>query len=154
MSSVASVLIDGGDGDDVLTLAGPVPHATLFGGEGFDTLTGGDGDDLLQGGNGWDHLNGGAGNDDLMGGADNDLLNGGDGADVLSGGDGEDVADYSDRTRGVVVILDGRNRDGEKNERDNVLADVETVHGGAGDDHLGAAARGTGATAPSRHRGD
>jgi Ca2+-binding RTX toxin-like protein len=56
-AGTASILLDGGVGDDV-----------LVGGDGDDTLNGGDGDDVLVGGPGFDTLNGGAGNNTLIDG--------------------------------------------------------------------------------------
>jgi ELWxxDGT repeat protein len=150
LASITSVGIEGGAGGDTVTLAGPVPRATLSGGDGNDALTGGDADDVLHGDDGDDRLRGGGGNDDLFGDAGADVLDGGAGGDVLSGGRSgeyrhlvEDTADYSARTRAVTVSADGRNRDGERNERDNVLPDVEIIRGGAGDDTLIATATAT-----------
>jgi Ca2+-binding RTX toxin-like protein len=50
-----NLILDGGDGEDVLT-----------GGAGDDTLTGGDGDDVLTGGPGVDTLDGGPGDNVLI----------------------------------------------------------------------------------------
>src|SRR5262249_22189961 len=55
MANIALLVLDGGDGNDVLT-----------GGDGNDTLLGGAGDDLLKGGSGLDVLDGGAGNNTLI----------------------------------------------------------------------------------------
>ena len=65
----------------------------LDGGEGNDLLVGGDGADVLRGGAGNDTLLGGRGNDVCLGGADHDLLivNNGDGSDFLEGGEGTDT---------------------------------------------------------------
>ncbi len=64
------VLLNGGDGKDVLT------------GSSFnDTVNGGSGNDLLYGAGGRDSLDGGDGDDTLDGGASNDTLNGGAGID-------------------------------------------------------------------------
>jgi Ca2+-binding RTX toxin-like protein len=155
LKDVASVFVHGHDARDAITLAGPVPHATVYGGEGDDQLTGGDADDVLYGyiadpadsGPYYDAdlISGGAGNDDMFGGPGPDTLDGGDGADVFIGGntfgntsdyDYADVADYSARKRGVTVTLDGRRGDGARGENDNVGTDIETVWGGAGNDYL------------------
>ena len=80
-----TVTVFGCDGDDTITVVGPVARRlVLLGGAGNDTLnattaagpvvlTGGDGDDLLTGGSGRDVLVGGAGVDQLDGGADDDV---------------------------------------------------------------------------------
>jgi ELWxxDGT repeat protein len=145
LADVASVVLTGKAGNDTLTLVGPVPPGTLSGGDGNDVLTGGDLGDLLQGDAGADHLMGGLGDDNLQGGSDatfgdysddgGDTVSGGRGADTLSGGDGyRDVLDYSDRSDDLAISLDGRANDGGRRERDNVLDDFESVHGGLGDD--------------------
>jgi hypothetical protein len=81
-------VISGGPGVDGLTYApaptfGPVPGATLDGGDGADTLLGGPGNDLLLGGTGDDYAAGGAGNDRIDGGAGRDTLDAGAGDDRL-----------------------------------------------------------------------
>ncbi|HEX4337170.1 MAG TPA: calcium-binding protein [Polyangiaceae bacterium] len=90
------------------------------------------------------NLTGGAGNDKLAGGTGDDTLNGGDGddtfnegtsangADTFNGGAGIDTVDYSARTLGVTVTMDGtKANDGDTagNEKDNVKADVENCYG-------------------------
>jgi ELWxxDGT repeat protein len=146
LADVGSVVVDGGTGADVVTVAGPI-SASLYGGEENDVLTGGDLGDLLEGGAGADHLFGGAGDDDLQGGSDyivneyddwgGDTVDGGLGADRLSGGAGyKDTLDYSTRTTGVTVSTDGRAHDGAPGEGDNVAGDFESIQGGAGDDYL------------------
>lgn len=93
-TGVKRVVIDGGDGNDVLDgRAADVP-LYMFGGAGDDTLIGGRKDDVLIGGDGNDKLSGGRGTDVLDGGAGNDVLDDGvkDGEqDVLIGGPGKDV---------------------------------------------------------------
>lgn len=88
----------------------------------------------LSGGNGNDTLVGGEGNDSLVGGDGNDWLDGRGGADVLSGGAGLDTVDYSSRTVGVVVTLDGIANDGATGEGDNAV--VENAVGGSGNDQF------------------
>ena len=97
------IRVNGGDGNDVITLDetnGPLPSAELLGGDGNDTLTGGsaadqlfgqDGNDSLFGRGGADDLSGGAGDDFIAGGAGNDTLFGGDGNDFLDGDQGTDI---------------------------------------------------------------
>jgi Ca2+-binding RTX toxin-like protein len=81
---------------------------------------------------------GGAGDDVLTGGPANDVLEGDAGADQLSGGPGEDVASYADpdHADGVTLTLDGLANDGAPGEGDRVMADVEDLAGGAGDDSI------------------
>jgi ELWxxDGT repeat protein len=47
LAAVGAVSVSGESGDDIITLIGPVPHATLNGGGGHDVLSGGDGDDYF-----------------------------------------------------------------------------------------------------------
>jgi uncharacterized delta-60 repeat protein len=136
-SSHSGCLLDGGDGDDY-----------LGSGAGNDTLHGGAGDDALYAGGGSDRLFGEAGNDSIMGGEGNNTMYGGDGNDTLKagsgrdyfgGGSGSDTADYSDlnfATPALRLSLDGVANDGGKNERDNVLTDVEHVIGGPKADYI------------------
>src|SRR5207247_494810 len=74
--------------------------------------------------------------DGIDGQGGDDVLDGGSGGDQLFGGSGKDTADYSDRSAGVVVRLDGAANDGEAGEADNVHNDVEVVQGGDGNDVL------------------
>src|SRR5690348_4914327 len=53
----------------------------------------------------------------LGGGGGNDTLTGGSAADLLSGGSGFDTANYSLRTVGVNVSLDGAANDGQSGEK-------------------------------------
>ncbi len=79
-----SLLIDGGAGNDTITLdASVTTDAILYGNAGNDTLVGGSGNDRLYGGIGTNTLIGGAGNDTLVsvGGGANDTDTGGDGFD-------------------------------------------------------------------------
>ncbi|HET6246946.1 MAG TPA: C2 family cysteine protease [Tepidisphaeraceae bacterium] len=77
-------------------------------------------------------------NTQLNGGDGNDTLIGGTGADQFNGGAGTDTVDYSARTAGVSVTLDGVANDGQSGEGDNVGADVEIVIGGSGNDYFAA----------------
>src|SRR4051812_32088448 len=61
-SNVKSIVLNGGAGNDVLSIANDVTKpATLNGGDGDDWLTGGKATDKLNGGDGDDHLDGGRG---------------------------------------------------------------------------------------------
>ena len=73
LATLTSLVIDGGDNDDV--------------------ITGGDGADILLGGNGNDTITPGRGNDIAFGGANDDTFvwNPGDGSDILEGQAGSDT---------------------------------------------------------------
>ena len=115
-----SVVIDGGDGNDSITVATSVQHGVqLFGGDGNDSLFGGSGNDTADGGAGRDDLRGGAGNDLLRGGDDNDTLSGGNGDDTLGGGAGHDR-------------LNGGNGNDAMSGGDG----NDSIYGGIGDDTL------------------
>ena len=114
--------IKGGPGNDVL---GGNPSAnTIFGNGGNDTLNGFDGNDTLYGGDGDDTLQ------------DQGTDSSASGADVFSGGAGIDTMDYTSRTTAISVSLDALANDGQANEGDLVMADVENVNSGSGDDTL------------------
>jgi Ca2+-binding RTX toxin-like protein len=125
-ASATGVVVQAGDGDEVLSVSSTVPASipvTIDGGPGRDiiegdaardTLLGGAGDDKVDGGKGDDALDGGDGNDEVVGGAGGDHLSGGAGddtltpdshedpsADVVDGGPGVDTVtgDYSSRFR-------------------------------------------------------
>ncbi|MBM3982861.1 MAG: calcium-binding protein [Planctomycetes bacterium] len=93
-TGVRSVVMDGGDGNDVLdgsaanvalVLSGGAGDDVLWGGARNDVLSGGAGNDALSGGKGWDVLDGGAGDDTLDDGTKDGAL------DVLIGGTGADT---------------------------------------------------------------
>ncbi len=122
-AELATVFVDAGEGDDVVTFGADVTAAAqVFGGDGHDTLTGGSGDDNLDGdlgndsivgndgadvlvgfdgsdtidaGPGDDLVEGGFDTDSLMAGAGNDTISGGAGNDTILGGDGDDVIEGS-----------------------------------------------------------
>ena len=76
LSSFTSLVIVGGDGDDVVTLSSisnPTFAITVLGGGGNDLLFGSAGDDVM------------------FGGVGDDILFGGDGIDLLSGGSGDNI---------------------------------------------------------------
>ncbi|WP_301103425.1 putative Ig domain-containing protein [Propionivibrio sp.] len=85
--------IRAGDGDDVVDLTSQrytYANVLLDGGNGNDVLWASAGNDAIQGGAGSDKLYGGAGKDLLIGGAGSDILDGASGADLLIGGAGND----------------------------------------------------------------
>jgi len=77
----------------------------------------------------------------LYGEAGDDLLKGGSGNDYLDGGDDIDTADYSDKTKSVVVTLDGVTESslvigsGNGDETDTIV-NIENIIGGSGADTL------------------
>ena len=111
-------------------------HDVLLGGAGGDLLQGKTGSDRLDGGPGNDRAFGGAGADDMRGGSGNDGLGGGLGPDRMSGGSGRDLVVYGQRGAPVFVTIGAGADDGVARERDNVMADVEDVQGGRGNDVL------------------
>jgi len=91
---------------------------------------------IINGGAGDDTITGGGGNDTINGEAGNDTIDGGLGNDTVSGGMNVDTIDYSWRSAGVTVKIDGYANDGQSGEADNILTDVEIVKGGWGNDNL------------------
>ena len=134
--TIALLSLDGRDRADTITVGPDTAPATIVGGAGEDRLTGGTANDTLTGAADADRLDGGAGTDTLNGDSGDDALVGGPGPDVLNGGTGVDLADYSARTSGVTVNIEGTANDGEPLEADNVKVDVENVTGGSGNDAL------------------
>jgi Ca2+-binding RTX toxin-like protein len=146
-------MLSGGAGDDVLD--GDLGADILEGGSGNDVgdystrdagvnvdLDGESGDDGEPGeadtaGSDIEDIWGGSGGDQLTGNASDNLIDGGLGADRLSGLGGFDAADYSQRAAAVTVDLDGQaGDDGEAGEGDGVMADIEDLLGGTGNDTL------------------
>jgi len=123
-STAAAITFNGGLGNDILT--GNTQNDTLNGDAGNDTLSGGDGDDTLSGGDGDDSF---------------DEETAPNGKDIFNGGAGIDTLDYSARTSGVTVTMDGTAaNDGETvgsaSEGDNCKADVENILGTTDDDTI------------------
>jgi Ca2+-binding RTX toxin-like protein len=133
--------INGGGGNDLLTLAAGGQTVTVAGikaiaalGSGNDTITatgsvaatisGGGGNDTITGGSGNDTINGGAGNDTFIDGI-------GSGNDNYNGGTGTDTIDYSSATAAVTVNLGTGSATGGGND---TLSSIENVIGGAGSD--------------------
>jgi hypothetical protein len=81
-SPTGRVVIDSGNGDDVIDARGLPNGIDAYGGDGNDTIRGSKGCDLMFGQ---------AGNDTLRGGDRRDVLVGGLGADALGGGDSDDI---------------------------------------------------------------
>ena len=95
--AVVGLEVQLGAGDDILDAELQTTAVLAFGGQGNDTLTGSDPvdgaaiNDRLFGGDGDDIIEGGRGRDEIFGGADNDYIiwRGGDGSDLMEGGSGE-----------------------------------------------------------------
>ena len=85
------ILVDGGDGEDVITAPDGL-DATLNGGDGNDviTISTGIGALKIDAGDGNDTVTGGLGDNTIIGDDGDDLINGGDGNDDIDAGDGAD----------------------------------------------------------------
>jgi Ca2+-binding RTX toxin-like protein len=146
------VFVYGGSENDRLIAGGGTPHQ-LFGEAGEDELIGGANSDQLDGGTENDNLQGGPGNDYVPSNPGNDEIRGGpgfdqfegdstpDGADTIDGGADRDAYYLNSRTADLTIDQDGVADDGEGCpgpgcENDNVLASVEGIVGGAGNDVL------------------
>jgi Ca2+-binding RTX toxin-like protein len=106
-----------------------------------EDVTAGLGADRLEGSSAANTLVGYKADDVIVGGAGDDSLDGQSGADSLSGGAGRDRVLYASRTLPATVDIDGAWDDGTTEDvsgtrRDNVMTDVESIVGGAGDDTL------------------
>lgn len=141
-------IVDGGAGDDIISVTGGEGFHTIFGGAGGDdidgsaadgslTINGGLGADVIVGGtiadriygndvvtvagttDGNDTIDGAAGNDYINGNAGDDSLVGGLGNDRIFGGAGKD-------------IIDG----GTENDTINGNKGDDSINGGAGNDSI------------------
>ncbi|QDX25065.1 hypothetical protein FPZ54_02840 [Sphingomonas suaedae] len=99
--------IDGGGGNDVISIAGTTGTGTLLGGFGDDVLTGGSGNDILNGGSGADHLFGGAGSDLLISRDHSEAFS----TEVLDGGEGSDKLVAAGNVDGAVILRGGGGND-------------------------------------------
>ncbi len=87
-SAVGTIAIDGGQGNDSITISGGITQQCwLYGGSGNDQITAsGSANDLIFGCNGDDVLNSGQGNDTIYGGAGSDSLSDSQGSNTSSQG--------------------------------------------------------------------
>lgn len=127
-----------GDGNDTFD-ASSCTHCYYYSDAFYMIVDGGADQDTLIGSSLGDVFSGGLGNDIVRGNDGDDVFiaqSVADGSDTLVGGAGTDKADYSLRTRRVVVSLDGRRNDGFPGELDQVGTDIEDILGGSGPDML------------------
>jgi Ca2+-binding RTX toxin-like protein len=103
------IVVNGNGGNDRIELAAPVDYGNVT-------------------------LNGGSGNDTLIGSRNTNSPIGS--TETFIGGSGTDTADYSARTDNLNISLDNKANDGATGEHDNVMADVENVTGGSGNDKI------------------
>jgi hypothetical protein len=142
----AAVVADLGDRDDSYwDWDGP---STIDAGDGNDNpIYGEGGDDVIHGGVGSDNLMGQEGNDTLDGGPGDDYLEGVPcgycaeanmtyGRDTYIGGGGSDSLTYEGRSEDLSLSPDGVANDGAAGEGDNIGADIGTIIGGHGSDHM------------------
>ncbi|MFO0808694.1 MAG: FG-GAP-like repeat-containing protein [Gemmataceae bacterium] len=105
-SQVRAIAIDGGDGDDTITLSSAVtPPALLFGGNGNDRLTGGGANDQIYGGLGNDTLDGNSGNDALYGGYGTDSFADTQGTNTTNQGSPNVTASNSALEQQIVTLV-------------------------------------------------
>src|SRR5436305_1601835 len=143
-----SVVVNGGDGNDSLTVlakTSEIVSATLNGDGGDDVLTGADTNDLLAGGAGNDRLVGAKGTDSMTGGDGNDTMvwNNGDGSDRMNGEAGNDAVEVNGNpTLGDTFTMDPE-PGGVKFQRTNLVpftldtaSERFQVNGLGGDDSL------------------
>lgn len=139
-TSLASVTIDGANGDDTLT--GTLDFTdVIVGGHGDDVITVGTGSATIDGGDGDDTITGGTAADVIDGGDGHDVIDGGAGSDTIDAGDGHDVVTGGDElTAAGDVIIGGHGDDtlsgGDGNDWLNGKSGNDVMSGDAGDDTL------------------
>lgn len=127
-SSITSLAINAGDGDDTVNVEAAKP-VTVRGGDGWDTIT--------LTGTGTAKLIGDRGDDTLTSGPGGATFDGGDGDDLITGGSGPDTLDYSQRSDGLTVFLTTGTASGDAARgTDTLEGSIETVIGGDGADTL------------------
>ncbi|MGL4727313.1 MAG: beta strand repeat-containing protein, partial [Bosea sp. (in: a-proteobacteria)] len=123
-----TIVAGSGDGTNKLTFEGTGPEDSS--GAQLDNVT------VTNGPHGNDTLIGGSGDDVLHGGGGNDILQGGSGDDTLNGGQGIDTADYSDQSANLTINLGNQGQSQNTGAGNDILAGIENVIGGSGDDTL------------------
>ncbi|NOU35030.1 MAG: calcium-binding protein [Polyangiaceae bacterium] len=144
-----SETLSGGAGTDTVSYASRTAALTMILGDA--TATDGETGELDDLSDDIEVVNGGSGNDSMGGTASPHTFNGNDGddtfnqgattngAEVLNGGNGIDTVDYSARSLGVTVTMDGvaaNDGEGGATEGDNVKADVENCKGSSAADNI------------------
>lgn len=135
--------ITGGNGNDLLDIAGQIWGLTLNGGAGSDVMSitgrgpgvktalyvmdGGEGDDRLTSRDGLNTLLGGQGRDILKGGKLKDSLDGGEGKDQLTGGGKQDIL-TGGSGRDLFILSQGKDSSPYVNERD-IITDFSQDEG-------------------------
>ena len=133
----SGLTIDGGDGDDTITVAGVVPGVSIVGGAGNDSILGGDLADRIEGGDGDDYLRGGSGDDSVYGGEGADYINGNGGKNFLYGEGGNDrVSGGGGRDFCYGGAGDDRLYGAAGNDLLDGGGNVDRLYGGDGDDVL------------------
>jgi Ca2+-binding RTX toxin-like protein len=110
VSGVESLTVSTGGGNDSIVAGNglsTLTSLTIDGGAGNDTITGGDGADTLLGGSGDDVITGGRGNDVALlgGGSDVFVWNPGDGSDAVEGNDGADTLQFNGANISEEMVL-------------------------------------------------
>jgi Ca2+-binding RTX toxin-like protein len=114
-------------------LAGDAGDDTIIGGTGNDAIAAGPGNDVIDDGEGDDIVDAGAGDDTIRASA---------GDDDIDGGEGHDTLDYSGFTTDIYVDLSqGTAWSGQSGL--DLIASIEEVIAGAGDDTILVGATGT-----------
>ena len=134
-------IVDGGDGNDVLTassngaaLAGQNGDDTLHGGGAYDVLDGGTGNDIIYGGGNPGNLGTGK---SLAGGAGDDTIYGDlPGRYNVSGGDGNDIIDLSNAGVGSPTFGGSTVSGGNGDDTITGSAGSDSLNGNAGTDTI------------------
>jgi len=105
---------------------------------GPDRLIGTNAADRIDALAGNDIIFGRGGKDTLSGGSGRDTIQGGSGKDSLDGGSSKDTVDYADKTKAVVVALDGSHKATVKigGKAEDTIRNFENVIGGSKGDKL------------------
>jgi hypothetical protein len=124
------LVLDGAEGDDIVSTPSAAMRMTLRGGPGSDVVLGGPGDDMLEGGQDFDDVEGNGGDDtaSLGGYFDRFTWNPGDGNDVVDGGPSHDSITFngSDSAEFMSLSADGR-RVRVTRDLDSGVADVGDI---------------------------
>ena len=133
-SSLTSIDVDSGDGDDVIIGTTDLV-SSLAGGDGNDTITGGSGAEVIRGGDGQDEIDGGDGNDDINAGDGDDSVLAGPGDDTVVGDDGDDTIFGGDGNDSIIANNGADSLFGEAGD-DTLNGDggFDSIDGGTGND--------------------